>query len=179
MPKTSATDLLNGIEIYDLKSLDVVKLDSKCNYGVYGYTRHANAKNIEFNNGVQFKHIRLNGKTTADTDSRLTYFGIANNDGLCNIVAWAKMHGHYVKTSGNHFTITTGIANKFHGLGSMQKFIIKYSSVYHVNCEVFNHDNNTFLGKYNLDGYDVVKFMQEKFDRGYYLAMVTDRPDYI
>ena len=179
MPKTSATDLLNGVEIYDLKSTDVVKLDSKCNYGVYGYTRHANAKNVEFNNGVQFEHIRLSGRTTADTDSRLTYFGIANNDNLCNIVAWAKMHGYYVKTSGNHFTIQTGIANKFHGLGSMQKFIIKYASIYHVNCEVFNHENNTFLGKYNLDNYDVVKFMQDKFDRGYYIAMVTDRPDYI
>ena len=179
MPKTSATDLLSGIEIYDLKLTDVVKLDTKCNFGNYSYTRHDNAKNVEFNNGVQFEHIRISGKTVADTDSRLTYFGIANNDDLCNIVAWSKMHGHYIRTKGNHFTIKTGIANKFHGLGSMQKFIIKYASVYHVNCEVFNHKNNEFLGKYNLDGYDVVKFMQEKFDRGYYIAMVTDRPDYI
>lgn len=180
MKNIFSIDKLSGDVIYsnEYSLPDVVKLDTAACRGNYGYTRHSSAKNVEFNNGVQFEHIHETGKTSIH-DVRITFYGMVTYNNLCNIVTHAKYHGYYVTTSNNRFKVVSGIANKFHGLGTWQKFMLSHCNGLHCNVEEFNHDTNDFICKYNLDGIDVVKWLQEYMERGFPSHMITNREDYI
>ena len=180
MAREYSLDKLNGEMIFksEYDNDGVVRLDTAACRGNYGYTRHTSAKNVTFNDGAQNVHIHETGKTSIH-DVRITFYGMVTYDNLCNIVAHAKYHDYYVTTSNNRFKVVSGIANKFHGLGTWQKFMLAHCNGLHCNVEEFDHETNDFICKYNLDGVDVVKWLQEFMERGFPTHMITNREDYI
>lgn len=115
----------------------------------------------------------------ADINARLQVQGYCESiEQLANIATYCKFKSWYIEINGLDYSISGGIANKFHGMTSLIKILNKYSKIEFITADIFDSNNNNYLFTSNLKGVDAVKTLQ-KLDRGFLVKLQTDRPDFI